>query len=350
MHSPDKILIIRFSSLGDIILASPLVRILRAAYPLARIDFLVKSEYAELLKFNRALSSVIELKTSNREELKELKRRIRSERYDVIVDIHNSLRSRYLRWFSAAGRIRVVNKRAIQRFALVAFRWNLYRSVIPVSDRYLETVRSLGLRDDGLGPEVHVPDETGASVKSMMEKYRLDRYETVIGMAPGARHFTKRWPLERFVELGEKAAHAGKVKILVLGSRSEREYCGDIVQQINANLGSAAAENLAGTLSLLETAAVLDSCTIIVSNDSGIMHMAVARKRPVVAIFGSTVREFGFFPSGAEDVVVERMGLSCRPCSHIGLEFCPRGHFRCMKEIDSSEVWEAASKVLAGRQ
>ncbi len=349
MRSLDKILIIRFSSLGDIILASPLVRILRAAYPLARLDFLVKAEYAEILKFNPHLSAVVELKTSDREELRTMKRRIRDERYDAILDIHNSLRSRYLRFFSGAGKVRVVDKRIARRCALIAFRWNMYRSVVPVTERYLETVRSFGLHDDGLGPEIYVPEETAASVRSMMEKYRLDRSEAVLGMAPGARHFTKRWPLDRFVDLGVTAAKEGRAKLLIFGSKSEREYCGDVVQQINARLGSAAAFNLAGGLSLLETAAALDACRLLITNDSGLMHLASARLRPVVAIFGSTVREFGFFPQGGQDIVLERRELACRPCSHIGRESCPRGHFRCMKDVSSAEVWDAAIIVLEGR-
>lgn len=349
MRSPDKILVIRFSSLGDIILASPLIRLLRAAYPLARIDFLIKSEYTELMKFNPHLSGLLELRSSEREELRELKGRIRAERYDIIIDLHNSIRSGYLRWHSGAGKVRVVNKRVFRRFALVTLGWNLYRSIVPVTDRYLETVRSFGIRDDGLGPEIHVPEETAASVAAMLEKYHLDRFETVIGMVPGARHFTKQWPLERFVEFGVTAARERGIKILVFGARAEVEYCGDIVQQINAPLGSAAAENLAGRLSLLETAAALDACRLIITNDSGLMHLASARKRTVVAIFGSTVREFGFFPQGAEDIVLERMDVPCRPCSHIGRERCPRGHFRCMKEIGSDEAWNAAAGVLAGR-
>lgn len=349
MRTFNNILIIRFSSLGDIILASPLIRVVRAACPSARIDFLVKSQYAELLKFNPCLSSIIELKTNSDEELRSLKRSIQATRYDLILDIHNSLRSRKLRLFSRTRHVRVVNKRVIKRFALVHLKRNYYKNLVSVADRYLETVRKFGIKDDGKGLEVFVPDETASAVKTMMSKHKLERYETVIGLAPAARHFTKRWPQERFVECGVQATKGQRRKILIFGNREERDYCGDIAQMINAAAGSSVAESLAGSLSLLETAAALDFCTVVVSNDTGIMHLAAARKRKVVAIFGSTVRELGFFPYGTQSIVVENKGLHCRPCSHIGLDRCPEGHFRCMIDINAEEVISATENVLQSR-
>jgi len=347
MREIRKILIIRLSSLGDIILASPLVRVLRNAYPAARIDFLVKSEYADLLKFNKHVSSVIELKSAERKELAELKRRIRGERYDAILDIHNSLRSRYLRWFSLSGCVRVINKRALARFFLVKTKRNFYRDKIPVAERYMETVKDLGITDDGMGLEVFVPGEAMSSVQALMIRYRLDRFDAVIGLAPAARHFTKRWPQEKFVELGEKCAKTFPTKIFIFGSRDDSDYCRDIAQMMNARLGSTVAESLAGKLTVLETAAALDFCSVVVSNDSGIMHLAASRKRKLVAVFGSTVREFGFFPYRTENIVVEKMNLGCRPCSHIGLQKCPEGHFRCMKDIQAAEVLTAMGKLMS---
>jgi heptosyltransferase-2 len=342
----NKILIIRFSSIGDIVLASPLIRVLRSAYPSSQIDFLVKAEYAELVKFNPHLSSVIELKTVEQEELKSLKNEIKLHRYDAIIDIHNSLRSQYLRWFAGVENSSVVNKRVITRFILVKFKWNYYRSIVSVAERYLETVKKFGIQNDGLGLEIFIPDETISTANSMMDKYQLSRFEYVIGVVPSARHFTKCWLPERFVEFGVEIAQKRRVKIIIFGSKEEHDYCGDIAQMINTKLGSNAAESLAGKLTLLETAAVLDICNLVLTNDTGVMHLAAARKRKIVAIFGSTVQEFGFFPYDTENLVIERKGLSCRPCSHIGLAKCPRGHFRCMKDIQVNDVITAAQKLL----
>ena len=162
---------------------------------------------------------------------------------------------------------------------------------------------------------------------------------------PTAKHFTKRWLPERFVELGIKLAKQHRSKIFIFGSKSDSDYCGDIAQMINAELGSSAAESVAGMFSLLETAAALDYCGVVVSNDTGIMHIASARKKNLVAIFGSTVREFGFFPYRTKSIVVENEELSCRPCSHIGLDKCPEGHFKCMKGISAERVLSAISKL-----
>src|SRR5260221_2182953 len=159
MRNLNKILLIRFSSLGDIVLATPLIRMLRTAYPVAQIDFRVKREYAELLKCNPHLSSVIELRSDDRDELKSLKEAIRRERYGAIIDLHNSLRSRYLRAFAGARSVRAVNKRIAERSFLVRFKLNFYHGVVPVAERYLTTARKFGVKDDGRGSEIYVPEE-----------------------------------------------------------------------------------------------------------------------------------------------------------------------------------------------
>ena len=346
MRIPEKILIIRFSSLGDIVLASPLLRALRNTFPRAQIDFLVKSEYADLVRYSPHVSSVIELRSSDKEELHQLKDRIRAERYDTILDIHNSLRSRYLRMFAHARRVYAVDKRVVSRFALVNLKQNFYKEVISVAERYLEAAFPLGILRDDAGLEIFIPDEITSTVNAMMTKYKLERYGVVIGVVPTARHFTKRWPPERFREFGIRMSKEQRAKLFLFGSAEEVDYCGDIAQMINAEAASSAAESLAGRISMLETAAVLDHCSIVVTNDSGIMHLAASRRKKVVAIFGSTVKEFGFFPYKTPHIVIERQGLPCRPCSHIGQNQCPEGHFRCMKDITVEDVVSAVQTML----
>ena len=151
------------------------------------------------------------------------------------------------------------------------------------------------------------------------------------------------------MDLGARCSKSFRAKILVFGGRADRDSCGDIAQMINARTGSPAAESFAGRLALLETAAAMDYCTLVVSNDTGLMHLAAARKRKVLAIFGSTVKEFGFFPYGTESHVVETPGLPCRPCSTIGLPKCPEGHFRCMKDIQADMLFAAAQQLLGTR-
>ena len=346
MRVPSKILIIRFSSIGDIVLTSPVPRFLREHFPGAQIDFLTKKKYAELVRWNNALSNVIVLddEAGGGGEMKVLKQKIRETRYDLILDLHNSLRSRYLRTFSGARNVRVFRKHVVKRFLLVHFRKNLFRRIRTVVERYADTVRMFG--DPDLRVDLPLPDDVVATARGLLRSGKISETDRVVGFAPSAMHFTKRWPMDKFVKLGIGLAREERVKIAIFGSHEEAEYCSDIAHLINSGASAYCAESFAGKLSVPETAAAAGLCTIFVSNDTGLMHMAAARGVPVVGIFGSTVREFGFFPQGERSVVVENRGLACRPCSHIGRSECPKKHFRCMNDITVDSVSAVTREAL----
>lgn len=343
----NKTLIIRLSSIGDIILASPLVRILRKKFPAAVIDFLLKSEYAELMRHNPHLSNIIEFDPqAGFKHLRALRRWIRQKRYDLIIDIHGNLRSNFLR--RGNSRSVVVKKQRIARFLLINFKWNVYRSTLPVAVRYLETLDSYGIQDDGEGLEIFVPQEISDRVCQQLQKAGLDPVRPTVGMCPTARHPTKMWLPDRFAELALLLLREENANVLLFGGKDDRARCGQIEEQVLEKAeGRGALLNLAGTFSIIETAAVMDLCDVVVTNDSGLLHLAAARKRRVVAIFGPTVKEFGFFPFGTQSTVVERKGLYCRPCSHIGGAKCPESHFRCMKDISVEEVLSEVKSLLA---
>jgi heptosyltransferase-2 len=134
--------------------------------------------------------------------------------------------------------------------------------------------------------------------------------------------------------------------ILIFGSHGEEDRCSQIEGLITAASPGTVTVNLAGKLPFPETAAMMDRCAVVVTNDSGLMHIAASRKRNIVAIFGSTTEELGFFPYGTHHIVVEDSGLPCRPCTHIGRAACPKGHFKCMNDIPTSRVIEAARELL----
>jgi lipopolysaccharide heptosyltransferase II len=338
----NRTLIIRLSSIGDILLASPLLRLLRKRFPQGQIDFLVKREYADLVRFNPHLRNVIELDARGGfTELRALKRRLRQEKYNTVIDIQGNLRSSFLRTGLPATVLRV-DKRRLARFLLVNFKWNVYRASPPVPVRYLETVRSAGIVDDGDGLELFIPEEAHTRVQKHLSDAGVDSQKGVVGLCPGAKHATKRWLPKRFSQLAIALLSEDVQKILLLGGRDDRDLCASIEQEVIQSIGRQdCVVNLAGAFSLLETASAMDACDTIVANDSGLLHIAAARKRDVVAIFGPTVQEFGFYPYGTENKVVERRNLYCRPCSHIGSEACPEGHFRCMKEVTVDEVLNA---------
>ena len=333
----NKILIIRLSSIGDIVLATPLIRVLRQKFQNSQIDFIVKKEFSELLRYNPHITNLIELDTSKGfKELLRLKRKILKEKYDLIVDIHNNFRSIFLRTFSGAKVVRV-NKRVFKRFLLVKFKINLYKNAIPVAERYIETIEKFSIKNDNQGLEIFVPDEI---IKAAKNKINFSSEELYIAIAPSAKHETKRWPAERFAELADKLVDKFKAKVIILGGREDKEICYKVKSMMKNE-----AINLCGETTLLESAGILLLCKLLVTNDSGLMHIGSAVKTKIVAIFGSTVKEFGFFPYGTQSIVVEKP-IPCRPCSHIGRSKCPKGHFNCMLSIQVEDVFKACEKMI----
>ncbi len=341
-------LIIRFSSVGDIILTSPLIRTLRARYPHSRIDFLVKEEYADLVRHNPHLSQTLLFPTGGTSaDLRRIRTQIQASRYDVILDMHDSIRSRVL----CCGPTPVLRyrKRRLARFVLIHGKTDIFKwtgGAPPITERYLEPVRTLGIVNDGLGVEIFVPDAAQTSLGQVLKSADIPPGARLLGLCPSARHATKMWLPERFASAAATLARTYGLPILLFGSAAEHERCAMIGSQIKKVLPGTPVYNCAGTLSLLETAAAMDRCAVVLSNDTGLMHLASARRRPVVAVFGPTVRQFGFFPAGKEARVVEHPGLPCRPCTAIGQASCPRGHFRCMQDIRESDVVTAARLLL----
>ena len=341
-----KTLIIRFSSVGDIVLSTPLVRGLRREMPQVQIDYLVRAEYADLLRGNPHLSGLIEFpRGGTLGDLRELRGEIVRRGYDCIVDIHGSLRSRLL--CRGVGNVVRVRKRVFPRFVLVHFKKDLYSffgGAPPVSERYCEPLASLNVTDDGEGPELFPSPEARARAEEVLHPLRGEGM--VIGICPSARHETKMWPPERFAEAAAVLGQQRGAGIVLFGSPAEAERCRAIAEQVKSSAPSVTVLNTAGMLSLIETAAAMDHCALILTNDSGLMHIAAARKRKIVALFGSTVRQFGFFPPAGESIVVEQHDLDCRPCTPIGRSSCPRGHFRCMRDITPERVVGAVSALL----
>ena len=349
MHTLNRILIIRFSSVGDIVLSSLLVRVLRRRFPHSQIDYLVKAEFGDLLRYSPYLTQVIPFqKGESFAKLAEFRRRIRAVKYDLIVDIQESLRSRY--FCAGAQQVVRISKRKFARFALVKFKVNFYKwfgRAPSVALRYLETVARFGVTDDGDGLELFVPPAVEEKVHQMVRGLGHEGMHSLVGVCPSAKHGNKLWPAERFAAAAATLSNDTRTGVVLFGwSDEEEERCTEIERRIGELEPNTAVMNVAGKLSLAETASLMDHCIIVLSNDSGLMHVAAARKRKLVAIFGPTVREFGFFPFRTPHAVVENASLHCRPCTHIGLPECPKRHFKCMNDIPVSRVIQAARDLL----
>ena len=180
MLYPKKILIIRFSSIGDIVLATALLRVARSQFPNAQIDFLTKCEYAALVRSNANINDTYEFDSSSGfAGLRELKKKLRAEQYDLVVDIHNNLRSRYVR-MGIAEKIVTINKHLLARTLLVLFKWNVYRNIVSVSDRYIETLKEYDVHNDGKGLDIYIPDEVRFLITGATAKLKLNNYEKIM--------------------------------------------------------------------------------------------------------------------------------------------------------------------------
>ncbi|HXX63281.1 MAG TPA: glycosyltransferase family 9 protein [Bacteroidota bacterium] len=339
-----KTLVIRLSSVGDIVLSSPLLRSLHRHFPDCQIDFLVKSEYADLVRHNAHVARVLEFPPRGTlGDVIRMRRTVQQSRYDLIIDIHDSIRSRLIA--AGARDLCRVNKRKIARTLLILFKIDCYARFggsPGVAERYLETVARFGVHADALELELFYPEESRRAMEAMLGAEGIPSDAAFIAVCPASRHANKIWPLERFAEAAGRLAAARALPVIIFGSHEERQRCSAVAEQIMRSCAGVRALSLAGRVSLLETAAAMDRCAIVLTNDTGLMHIASARGIPVVAIFGPTVRQFGFFPPERTSTVVEHGALSCRPCTHIGRDSCPEGHFRCMKEISVNSVVAAA--------
>ncbi|MBT8380589.1 MAG: glycosyltransferase family 9 protein [Ignavibacteria bacterium] len=325
LNSTKKILIERLSSLGDILLSTPLIRALKSINPALQIDFVLREEYEELLVNNPYITKMFKY-TNHKFEKQIVFNSILDEQYDLAIDLQNNLRSKELSRVLQCPVIKF-KKNNFKKFLLVRFKVNKLKNAPQMPVRYAREVNNISLDDSGL--DFFTENEPNKS---------LLKGDNFIGLCPGAKHFTKQWLKENFIELGIKLESAG-YKVVLFGGVEEVNTCNEIEIKLKNAL------NLCNT-SLLQLGADMKMCNAIYTNDSGLMHLATAVKVPVISFFGSTVKEFGFFPYNAKSAVLEINELSCRPCTHIGRKSCPKEHFKCMKQITTDTAFQSLKQVV----
>lgn len=323
--SYKKVLIVRLSSLGDILLITPLIRSIKKENTLTEIHFLLRSEYKDSLVHNPYISKLITL--SRAEDASAAKSTLSQNNYDLIIDLQNNFRSRNLISDFSCAKV-YFKKYSLQKLLLVKFKINLMKNAQPIPERYAAPVPGFKLDDEGL--DLFTQNNPDGSLKDK---------QNLIGFCPGSRHFTKMWPLEYYTKLGKILIERG-FEIVLFGGKDDQNIC----KEISSNVSNCV--NLCNNNDLLQTAADIKKCKAVVSNDSGLMHVSCALNVPVIAIFGSTVKEFGFTPYRCKNLVLENKSLTCRPCSHIGRNHCPRRHFKCMKEITPQIVYNSINSLL----
>lgn len=326
-----KILIIRFSSIGDIVLTTPVVRCIKQQLPDVELHYLTKKGFGPVLRGNPHIDHLHFLDSSFEHTVEALK----AEQFDWVIDLHHNLRT--LRLKRALGvPSKSFNKLNIQKWLLT----NLKVNLLPkqhIVERYLATVQHLGVRNDGKGLDYFIPDEEITRLQDIPAGHQLG----YIGLVIGAAHATKRLPLHKLKLLVEKIAHP-----IVLMGGPEDKTTGEVLSALDP----VKIYNACGKFSINESADLVRKAKLIITHDTGLMHIAAAFKKPVISVWGNTVPAFGMTPYLVPtETRVEVTGLRCRPCSKIGYEACPRKHFKCMEEIDLDLIHKNAQQLLAAQ-
>jgi ADP-heptose:LPS heptosyltransferase len=331
-----KILLVRFSSIGDIVLTSPVARCIATQVSGAEVHFATKAAFADLVRFDPHVTRVHAFTGDGGALVRQLKR----ERFDLVVDLHASLRSRRYGWYLGRPTVRV-QKHSTERWLRTAMRVDRLPRT-HVVDRALHTVAHLGVRNDGRGLSVHIPPERALAALATIPPSHAVGYTA---LAIGAAHATKRLSAERLAAL----AALIEGPLVLVGGPTDRPVATDLCRVLGAR-----AHDAVGRHDLLGSAAVLRAARVVVAHDSAAMHMAAAFSRPLVSIWGCTVPEFGMGPylpmNPDRSVIAQVDGLPCRPCCTIGKRSCPRGDFACMERQDLDAIAAAVRRVGASAQ
>ena len=327
-----NILIVQTAFIGDVVLATPLIRALRESFPHAQIAALILPATGALLHNHPYLDQVFLYDKKGRDRgLRAFfawTRTLKVCTFDLTLVPHRSLRSALLVHRSGIPR-RIGFDRSAGAFLftdVVPYRTDLHEV-----NRNLTLLHPLGIEPHPRRPELFPDEGDRLAVEALLEAQGANALDPFIAIAPGSVWPTKRWLPERFGQVADRLLQEG-FQVVFIGGSADRALCESIVRGMRHRPIIAA-----GRWSLLQSAAFLSQCTVLLSNDSAPVHMAVAMGTRVVALFGPTVPAFGFAPYGPGHTVIQR-DLACRPCSRHGGRRCPQGHFRCMKEISSEDV------------
>ncbi len=327
-----KFLIIRFSSIGDIVLTSPVIRCLKNQVSDAEIHYLTKEQYKGILNDNPYIDRLW-LYNGN---MKEIIRGLKNEEFDYIIDLHHNIRT-----FRIKNKLRKISfsfdKLNFKKWLLVNLKINKLPD-IHIVDRYLDTLKVFDVKNDQKGLDYFLPAEKTSEGKSP----GLDIPKKYIALVIGAQHETKKATPELLAEICDKI----NFPVVILGGRDDSALAEAVLKnsRLNQNILDAS-----GKISLTESAEIVKNAELVITHDTGLMHIAAAYKKKIISLWGNTIPEFGMYPymPDPESKTFEVKGLKCRPCSKIGHQECPKKHFRCMKNQDSDEIATWAKRIIS---
>ena len=327
-----KILILRFSSIGDIVLTTPVIRTLKTQLLDAEIHYATKQSYTSLLQENPYIDKIHPLDDS----LNDLIANLKMERFDLIIDLHNNLRTRIIKFRLGVKSIsfRKLNK---EKWLLTKFKIDKLQN-IHIVDRYMETVSDLDVKMDNLGLDFFIPESDEMALDWLPKSHRGGYAAFVIG----AKFKTKQLPVNRMIELCDRI----NKPVVLLGGKEDLGVAGQVESFFKQQEASKEMEkgldelgkhtqifNAVGKCNLNQSASLLKQSNWVFTHDTGLMHIAAAFNKSIYSIWGNTVPGFGMYPYRTPFTIFENNKLSCRPCSKIGYNQCPKGHFKCMNDL-----------------
>lgn len=317
-----KVLVIRFSSIGDIVLTTPVIRCLKQQVEGIEVHFLTKKAFASIVETNPYLDKVFLLENS----LPNILSKLKNEKYDLIVDLHHNLRT--LRVKQSLGvTAKAFDKLNVEKWLMTRFKVDKLPS-IQIVDRYLETIKHLEVVNDNKGLDFFIAEKDQVEPNTLSPKLT----NSYVAFAIGAQHATKRLPTERIISICQKI----EKPVVLLGGKDDMEASQQIARACPNVIDTC------GKMTIGQSASLVQQASHVISHDTGMMHIAAAFKKHIISIWGNTIPEFGMYPylpnGEGQYTIVEVKGLSCRPCSKIGYDKCPKGHFKCMQEIDEEVI------------
>jgi ADP-heptose:LPS heptosyltransferase len=331
-----KFLVIRFSSIGDIVLTTPVVRCMKKQLPNLELHYLIKPQFKTVMDNNPYIDKLHVLQKDWNKMIQELK----AEKFDYIIDLHHNLRTLRVKKDLKIPSFSF-NKLNIEKFVFVKLKWNVMPKV-HIIDRYMDTVRPFGVRNDGEGMDYFIAPHEEVKLSDIPYSHHASYIAIVIG----ASFKTKKLPVYKLQELCAAIDHP----IILLGGPGDAAEGEEI-----AKVDPVKVYNACGKFSLNESADLVRKSKLVIAHDTGLMHIAAALKKQVIALWGSTTPSFGMVPYYGENYLLQNgrpyddvqvLKLWCRPCTKMGRHKCPQGHFKCMKDISIPEIVEKVNRRL----
>ena len=335
MENRKRILVIRLSSIGDVILTTPVLKAFKEKYPESIIDFLVIDKFKDAISLSPYVDNLLLFNKEKNDGLLNLikfAKELSQNKYDYVFDLHSKFRSKIITFILSKFynvKSYIYKKRAFWKSILVNMKLIKYEVDNTIIKNYFSAFKDFDLKYQG--------EKLNFSFEPEL-KNKFDEYKGHIAFAVGASKETKKWTVEGFGKLAKKLYETYGKKIILVGSKEDYERC-DTIEKISEN----SVINLAGKLSLKETGALLSQVRFLLTNDSGPFHIARGVGCKTFVIFGPTSP--GMFDFGENDILVYNK-IECTPCSLHGDKVCPKKHFKCMKELS----YETVFKIIESKE